>query len=41
MQGTPVQSTEERMAPEVTEAFPPQTDFPLTDELSDEGASLV
>ena len=40
MQRGPVQSTEERMAPEVTEAFRPQTDLPLTDEPGDEGASL-
>lgn len=41
MQRTPVQSTEKRVAPEVTDAFPPQTDFPLRDESSDEGPGVV
>lgn len=35
MQGSPVQSTEKGMAPEVTEALPPKTVFPLRDEPSD------
>lgn len=41
MQGTPVQPSKEWMVPEITEAFPPQADFPLTDEPSNEGTSLV
>lgn len=35
MQGTPVQSTEKGMAPEVTEALPPKTVFPLRDKPGD------
>lgn len=41
MQGTPVYTTEERVVPEVTEAFPSQTDFLFTDEPGDEGTSLL
>lgn len=36
MKGTPIQAAKEWMAPEVTEALPPQAHFPLTDEPSDE-----
>lgn len=32
VQGSPVQPTEKGMAPEVTEALPPKTAFPLRDE---------
>lgn len=35
MQGSPIQSAEKGMAPEVTEALPSQTVFPLRDEPSD------
>lgn len=35
MQGSPIQSSEKGMAPEVTEALPPKTVFPLRDEPSD------
>lgn len=35
MQGRPVQPSEKGMAPEVTEALPPKTVFPLRDEPGD------
>lgn len=35
MEGRPVQASEEGVAPEVTEALPPEAVFPLTDEPED------